>query len=234
MKRISKSLLVLIAAAAVVAVTPLTAWAAEVVRTVAEDFEGGSNEGAWTFGTGNERIVATNGNPGAYLRDDTLVSFHPKASTSFGTKSEFTGSYRRAGVTSVGIDLATIDATSNVSSRTIVLILLNDNKTPFDLEDDWGAIHVTDLPVPPAGVIGDADILNWVSYDIDVPSQSETVPPGWEMLLSPDAKGPQNWVRLMRNVSHVGFSYGDPRIPALIASYKLGMDNPRITTETRR
>lgn len=221
-------------AVAIVLVGHGVARAAEVLTTFVEDFEDGRNEGAWTFGTGNEYLNYPGGNPSVYLRDDSLVSFHPKASTSFGQRSEFTGNYFAQNVASVGIDLATIDASLSISSRTISLILLNDNGSPQNLDDDWGAIFVSDKPVPPSGVIGDSDILNWVSYDFAVPSDSAELPEGWELLTNPDANGPQSWSRLMKGVDHVGFSYGDPRILALIGSYSVALDNPRITTRSRR
>lgn len=221
-------------AAALVLVATL-AVAATVLVTFVEDFETARNEGAWTYGTGNEFIATDGGgNSGLYLRDNNVVSFHPKASTSFGVDSLFTGNWTQRDVVSIGIDLATIDSSLNISNRTLSVILLNDNRTPFDLEDDWGALLVTSLKVPPAGVIGDADILNWVSYDFDIDSGARTTPAGWTILESPDVKGPQNWPRLMRDVSHVGYIYGDPRIPAILGSYKLALDNPRIKTRSRQ
>jgi hypothetical protein len=211
------------------------AGAATVLATFIEDFEDGRNEGVWTYGTGNEFLATDGGgNPGVYLRDNNVVSFHPKASTSFGEDSMFTGNWRREDVVSIGIDLATADASQNISGRRLSVILLNDNRTPSDLEDDWGALLLTDLAVPPAGVIGDFDILNWRSYDFDIDAQARETPPGWVLLTNDLVNGPQSWGRLMRDVSHVGYVYGDPRVPALIGSYKLALDNPRITTRSRR
>jgi hypothetical protein len=209
--------------------------AGTVLATFVEDFEDGRNEGAWTYGTGNEFVTTDGGgNPGRYLRDNNVVSFHPKASTSFGDDSIFTGNWRREDVVAIGIDLATVDASQDVSNRKLSVILLNDNRTPDDLDDDWGALLLTDRNVPPAGIIGDADILSWRSYDVDIDSQARTLPPGWILLENPLVNGPQTWSRLMRDVSHVGYVYGDPRFPALLGTYRLALDNPRITTRSRR
>ena len=207
--------------------------AAGAQETLVETFEGGTNEGAWTFGTGNEYLVDLNGNPGSYLRDSSLVSFTPKASTSFGVPSLFTGDYRARGVVSVGIDLAIAAVNGNVTSRRLTLILLNENGTPGNLEDDWGAYTVTEFPIPPAGVAGltgDTDILQWVAYDIPVPSQSGSLPAGWNWINRNMLRPGGGWSRLMRRVDHVGFVFGDPAQLYPLFNWDVAMDNPRITT----
>lgn len=208
------------------------ALAGEIRVTFVETFEDGTNEGAWTYGTGLEYFVETNGNPGRYLRDSGLVSFTPKASTSFGVESVFTGDYRARKVDSVGIDLAIASVNGNVSGRRLTLILLNDNGTPYDLEDDWGAYVVTDLPLPPSGVIGltsAADILRWQTYDIPVPSQSGALPAGWVWINRNVARPGGGWARLMRDVDHVGFIFGDPALLYPLFDWDVALDNPRIT-----
>jgi len=207
--------------------------AAETRVTVVETFETGTNEGAWTFGTGNEFFVEANGHPGRYLRDSSLVSFTPRASTSFGVTSAFTGDYRARGVASVGIDLAIPAVNGNVSSRRLTLILLNDNGTPADLADDWGAFTVTELPLPPVGVAGfsaETDILQWVAYDIPVPSQSGSLPTGWQWINKNMLRQGGGWSRLMRSVDHVGFEFGDPAQLYPLFNWDVAMDNPRLTT----
>jgi hypothetical protein len=110
-----------------------------------------TNEGVWTWGTWYEQFQETNGNPGRYLRASGLADFTPRASTSFGIDSVFTGNYRERNVASVGIDMAIPSVDGNVTGRTVTLILLNDNGTPDDLTDDWGAFTVTAFPIPPTG-----------------------------------------------------------------------------------
>jgi hypothetical protein len=207
--------------------------AADVRTTYTETFETGTNEGGWVWGTGNEYFVEINGNPGRYLRESHLVSFTPKASTSFGVQSAFTGDYRTRNVSSVGIDMAIASVDLNVSSRKLTLILLNDNGTPDDLSDDWGAFTVTDLPVPPtgvAGITGDTDILQWSAYDIPVPSQSATLPAGWSWISRNYLRRNGSWARLMRDVDHVGFIMGDPALLYPLGVWDVALDNPRITT----
>ena len=223
----------LLGAAVLVGAAAGAAALAEVRTTFIETFETGTNEGAWTFGTGYEYFVETNGNPGRYLRDSSLVSFTPRASTSFGVTSEFTGDYHSRGVASVGIDLAIAAVDGTVSSRRLTLILLNDNGTPFDLEDDWGAYTVTEFPLPPVGVSGlapTADILQWRSYDIPVPSQSHSLPDGWNWISRSTLRPGGGWTRLMRDVDHVGFEFGDPAQLYPLFNWDVALDNPRITT----
>jgi hypothetical protein len=207
--------------------------ATDFSTTYTETFETGTNEGGWVWGTGNEYFVEINGNPGRYLRESHLVSFTPKASTSFGVQSVFTGDYRVRNVSSVGIDMAIASVDLNVSSRKVTLILLNDNGTPDDLSDDWGAFTVTDLPIPPtgvAGITGDTDILQWSAYDIPVPSQSATLPAGWSWISRNYLRRNGSWARLMRDVDHVGFIMGDPALLYPLGVWDVALDNPRITT----
>jgi hypothetical protein len=206
---------------------------AEAQVTQVETFETGTNEGRWTWGTGNDFIADTNGNPGRYLRDSYVVTFTPRASTDFGVQSVFTGDYRDRRVAAVGIDMAVAYVSGNVSGRKVSLILLNDNGTPEDLYDDWGAFTVTDLPIPPTGVIGltgESDILRWASYDIPVPSQSATLPDGWSWLSRNQLRRNGSWARLMRDVDHVGFILGDPAQLYPLLQWDVALDNPRITT----
>lgn len=205
--------------------------AVEVVTV--ETFESGTNPSAWTWGTGSEDIAENDGNPGRYLRENYLVTFTPRASTDFGVASVFTGDYRTRNVASVGIDMAIPYVSGTVTGRTVTLILLNDNGTPDDLEDDWGAFTVTSLPIPPTGIAGivePADILQWRSYDIEVPSQANTLPEGWSWISRNYLRRNGSWARLMRDVDHIGFILGDPALIYPLLAWDVALDNPRITT----
>ncbi|HEX6127210.1 MAG TPA: hypothetical protein VFZ23_17695 [Pyrinomonadaceae bacterium] len=208
----------------------------EAAETV-ETFETGTNQAGWTWGTGSEDILENDGNPGRYLRENYLVTFTPRASTDFGVQSIFTGDYQARNVASVGIDMAIPYVSGSVAGRRVTLILLNDNGTPDDLEDDWGAFTVTNLPIPPTGIAGivePAEILQWSSYDIDVPSQSATLPEGWSWISRNYLRRNGSWARLMRDVDHVGFIMGDPRVIYPLLAWDVALDNPRITTTDMR
>ena len=214
-----------------------TVQAADVRVTTTETFETGTNEGGWTWGVGTDYLVETNGNPGRYLRESYLVTYTPRASTTFGVQSMFTGDYHSRNVASVGIDMAIASVSGSVAGRNVTLILLNDNGTPEDLQDDWGAFTVTNVPIPNtgvAGVTGTSDILQWTSYDIPVASQSANLPDGWSWISRNYPRRNGSWTRLMRDVDHVGFILADPvpRYPLLV--WDVALDNPRITTITMR
>jgi hypothetical protein len=207
--------------------------AADAQVTTVETFETGTNQGNWTWGTGSETFVIAADAHGRYLREDYLVTFTPRASTDFGTPSIFTGDYRARNVASVGIDMAIPYASGTVTGRTVTLILLNDNGTPDDLEDDWGAFTVTNLPIPPtgiAGVSGLSEILQWRSYDIQVPSQSANLPEGWSWISRNYLRRNGSWARLMRDVDHVGFIMGNPAVLYPLLAWDVALDNPRVTT----
>lgn len=222
--------MVAVCAFSLVGFITIGAHAADVRVTVAETFETGSNQGAWTWGTGNEAFIETNGNPGRYLRDLTLVTYIPRASTSFGVQSVFTGDYRSRNVASIGIDMAIPYASYPVTGRTVTLILLNDNGTPSDLSDDWGAFTVTNLSIPRTGIAGITDILQWATYDIPVSSLSNTLPAGWSWVSRDYQRRSGSWARLMRDVDHVGFELGDPALRYPLIAWDVALDNPRITT----
>ena len=200
--------------------------------TSTETFESGTNTGDWTWGTGSETFVVGTDSYGRYLREDYLVTFTPRASTDFGSQSVFTGDYRARNVAFVGIDMAIPYVSGNVNGRTVTLILLNDNGTPDDLGDDWGAFTDTSLPIPPTGVAGfsPSDILQWRSYDIAVPSQSNTLPEGWSWVSRNYPRKNGGWARLMRDVDYVGFIMGDPAVIYPLTAWDVALDNPRITT----
>ena len=196
--------------------------------TTTETFETGTNIGNWMWGTGSEVILETNGTH--HLREDYLVTYTPRASTDFGGQSFVTGDYRSRNVASVGIDMAIPFVSSDVSTRTVTLILLNDNGTPEDLADDWGAFKVTDMPVPPTGIAGITEILLGRSYDIPVPSHANTLPEGWTWTSRNYVRRSGSWARLMRDVDHVGFILGDPAVIYPLLVWDVALDNPRITT----
>ena len=198
--------------------------------TIVEDFEDGTNEAGWTWGTGNELIVPDFGNPDAYLTDLTLVTFTPIASTGLGVSSEFTGNYRQRGVISVGIDLIIFDSNLPYGNRPLTLILYNYNGTPFNFDDDFGAFFIGDKDVPDPGGAPGLTPPGWTDFDFVIQSQSTTTPPGWiTFRFDGGPAGDATWNELMLQVDEVDFQYGIPGLFYIINSWELGLDNPRIT-----
>lgn len=198
--------------------------------TFVETFDDESNVGSWTWGTGNEFINPINGNPGPYLRDNTLSTCCPALSTWPGTSSIFTGDFRAKGVTSVGVDLVTNNASSGVDGRPLSLILVNDNGSPGDYEGKWGAYFVGDVNIPKPGVDVGGDLpQGWTSYDFTVDSQSETLPDGWVLFRFDGEPIDFTWNDVITDVSELWFNYGDPSGIFLFLAWDVGADNVRIT-----
>jgi hypothetical protein len=214
--------------------------------TFVETYEDGTNHGRWSWGTGNEVIVTTDGNPGSHLQDLTLFTFTPGASTAPGDFSQFVGNFRGRGVSSVGIDLRIFDVNFpvNPSSRPLTLILHNDNGTPGNFEDDWGAWFIGDDPIPTPGGGVPSRGPGWNTYEFDVPSQEPETPEGWvfwdctdqtmDCVITPapsQPTGPNDWVGLMANVDMTEFHYGVPGTIGILNGWDVGLDNPRITAQ---
>jgi len=191
--------------------------------TVVESFDGGGNEGGWTWGFG-DTIVANGGNPGAYLATDGLDTFAPRPQTTTG--GAFIGDYRAKGVLGVGVDLITFHVDFSAEGRALTLVLVHDNDTPDDPFDDT-AVYFLGENIPLEGE-------GWKSYDFDVPSQETSLPAGWQLLnLGDSGAAPiHDWNEVIQHVSAVWFHYGDPTFFYIFQQWILGLDNPRITTGT--
>jgi len=190
--------------------------AAQCGTTTTESFTNGSNHGFWNCGTSTEVILASGGSPGAYLRIDQLVTITPQPQTRFGAGSVFEGDYQVSGVTSLGIDLQTFAVDHPMTCQRPLSLLL---------DNDMGVyVYFTSNEQVPC-VDG-----RWHSYTIPVPSQSTTIPPGWQKdpftALTPD----QAWNLVIHDVDRVRWFYGDPTtISYPLAMWTIGVDNPRIS-----
>ncbi|MDM7915528.1 MAG: hypothetical protein QUU85_09740 [Candidatus Eisenbacteria bacterium] len=204
------------ALAAAFVLSPAAALADQFVET----FDGGSNTGGWTYGAPTEVIESNGGNPGAYLHASGLDTYAPQPRTT--QPSIFSGDFRAAGVTSIGVDLATFYVDFSAEGRPLSLMLYSDNGTPGDDLDDWAAYTMGEnIPIPGEG---------WRSYDFDVPSDSPTLPAGWLTIgFGPGSPENPDWNDVITNVSTLGFFYGDPTMVFIFQMWELGMDNVRIT-----
>jgi len=192
--------------------------------TFIETFDGGSNEGGWRFETGSGSIQPAGGNPGAYFRDTVVDTFAPQPRTTLGLSSQFTGDFRTRQVTAIGIDLITHSVDFSAAGRPLTLMLISDNGTPGDFNDDWAAYDIgpDNVPLPGQG---------WMSYDYDVPSQSMTLPAGWNTIaFGPNSPANPDWNDVITDVAQIRFFYGDPELFFIFQQWDLGLDNPRITT----
>ena len=207
--------------------------------TFVETFEGRRNVGGWSFYTTHRPVFEkSGGNPDGYLHDDWVLSFAPHPGTAPGEESIFSGNYREKKITSVGIDLRSIDYEYDITSRYLTLVLWNDNGTPFDFDDDWGAYYIGDVNLPSKYVASLTSTTGnepgWVSYDFEIQSQTIGIPEGWVFIRWTMGGGGQpggSWAQLMENVSYIEYRYGDPELYYILQSFDLGLDNPRISWE---
>lgn len=211
------------------AATAGSAWAGDELITFTETFDHGSNEGNWTFGIPQIEVFPDRGgNPDWWLHStceglNCLDTFAPQPRTTpMGAENEFTGNYRERGVSHIGIDLQTIHVDFGAGDRPLTVILINDNGNPDNFADNWGAYYIGPENIP---LVGEG----WKSFDFDIPSDSQELPPGWQFITyGGDAPEP-DWNTLITDVSQLRFFYGDPELFFIFQQWELGMDNPRIT-----
>jgi len=206
-------------------IAALAVAAAAAADSFVETFDGGSNEGGWSFGTGNEVIETSGGNPGAYLHDPSIDSYAPQPRTAWGTSSVFVGDFRTNRVTGLSIDLITLAVDFSAEGRPLALMLVSDNGTPASSDDDWAGYTLSpdNVPLPDQG---------WLGYSFVVPSWEPTWPADWHVILfGPDSPPAPDWNTLITAVDQVRFHYGDPEMVFIFQMWNLGLDNPGIHSD---
>ena len=207
------------AAATAVLTLAITAAVGASPTTYIETFDDGMNHTGWTwdqspvFGS----IESSGGNPGGYFQS------HFGALPSLFTSHEtFTGNFRERRIGSIGGDLAGIEYASPPGKISIGLIHFNgDPDNPFN---HTLASFVTDIDAPVNPDFG------WVSFDVDIPFDSLTLPEGWRLTgLHPLIPPSVDWATLIQNVDQIAIGWADPLEPQLLFDVIRGADNLRIT-----
>jgi hypothetical protein len=177
------------------------------------------NVGGWAWGGPNETTPATGGFPTHYRRTDGLDTFAPQLQTS--GSSIFTGNYRAAHVSALGVDLQSFYMDFPTScQRPLSLMLWNDNSTPGNPNDDTYVYFLAeDVPC--------IDGL-WHGYSVAVPSQSTTLPSGWAVDPNSTAAPNAVWNQVLTNVTQVTWFFGDPTFFFIFQMWSVGADNCRI------
>lgn len=183
-----------------------------------EGFTNFSNVGNWVWPGLFQAGLSSGGNPHFRLYSEVLSVERPTLRTTL--PAEFGGDYRAREVTSLGVDLRTDLAPDDVLSRRLALRLETDSGTPSDPTDDL-FVEVLSGRLPARGG-------PWVSYLVDVPSDSPVLPPGWRSdpssPLTPDA----TWNAVVQSVTRVSWILGDPQVSYPVDLWRLSADNPRI------
>ena len=182
-------------------------------QSITEGFDGGQNEAGWTWGAACESVIASGGNPGAFLTQECLDTFACQPRTT-NPNSLFCGNWRTKGASQFSVDLIT-HSTQFIFQRELHLILKSG-----PLEITLG--HGDPDSVPQVSV-------GWKTLSFDVNSQSQVMPPSWRVL---SGTGDPNliWNSVIENVTEVQLFYGDPDFFFIFDQWYTGMDNPRITT----
>jgi hypothetical protein len=208
---------------AIIAVAGLCAGAS--AQSYVESFEGGINAGGWTFGAPVEGIQPTGGLPGAYFRGSQLDTTIPFLRTGIGGSSPFVGNYRAARVSFVVASLKVFATDFPIGTRSPAVILYNDNGTPADPLDDWGAYSMSPESL---AVVGE-----WGTCGFSVPSDQTVRPPGWTMIdFGPNVPPGRNWDTLTQDVDRLMISFGDPSLIYIFQMWDVGADQISIYTRS--
>ncbi len=187
---------------------------------VVDTFESGSSLGGWTFGL-PPVYPLSGGNPGRFLQVTNLDTFAPQPRTSTAV-SPFTGDWRAKHVTQIGVDLKTIAVDFSAAGRPCTLMLINNNGTPNNANDDW-AVYTLGPDIP---LVGEG----WKSYSFAIPSQETALPAGWKSIKLGGSSPTPDWNVAIQDVDRVQFFYGDPEFFFIFQQWTLGLDNASITT----
>lgn len=211
---------VFLSLALLASIAPLAAGPTASADTYVDTFESGSSQGGWTFGL---PVVypPTGGNPGRYLRVDNLDTFAPQPRSAM-SANPFTGNYVEKDVVRIGLDLITFDVDFSAAGRPCTLILVNNNGTPANTNDDWG-VYTMGANIPLEGE-------GWKSYTFDIPSDETSLPAGWKSIQFGSASPVPNWNTAIKDVDRVLFFYGDPELFFIFQQWDLGMDNVFVET----
>jgi hypothetical protein len=187
-----------------------------------DTFENGVNIGSWSFGTGNGLIEPTGGNPGAFYHDDFIDSFAPQASTEWGSTSPFVGDFRSNGVSQISVDFQLFRVDFSAAERPLTLLLREDNGTPNDFDDDWGAYVKHPEFVPQVGEC-------WKHFEFNFDSSVYSLPAGWMTIaFGPNSPATPDWNQIITDVDQLTFFWGDPEFFYIFQGWDIGMDNVSI------
>lgn len=195
------------------------------------DFEGGHNEGGWTFRVFDQptRLTPAGGNPGGALRDQACCDLFAPSIHTVG-ESGFTGDWRAAGASRVLADVRV--AVLEPFLFPLSLRIATDAGTPDDPSDDFAAFLPGGLAhaLPPQGG-------PWRTLRFDVPVSEPALPAGWLLVprdrLFGELPPSPDWNVLVQRVSEVSLELG-PSVPFWPFHYwDVSVDNVRLLAGAR-
>jgi hypothetical protein len=185
------------------------------------DFEDGQRPPEIVLGNMGNFVAASGGNPGQWLRNNTLAAFAPSLYIGPSTDSPFLGNYVERNVESISVDAQTLAAPFGVEGRPYSVVLVNYNGQPHDVEAHHRVYYTGPLaPQPGEG---------WSEYSFDIPSQYEgAMPEGWSGGHYEDPEGlPEGveWQDVISSVDEVWLMWGHPAYFYLLQDFDIGVDN---------
>lgn len=196
-----------------------------IAQDAFEPFEGGMNEGAWSFRVTTPDVIETSGgNPGGWLHNSQIDSFAPMC-VNTASSSCFTGDFRAKGVTSIEVDAITNTTNFPVMGFEFSLLLRDTKGTSNVNDDDYAYFVGPEIPLPGAG---------WKSFSFSVPSASTAATPaGWSGGWVGDCCGFRpgvDWNDVITNVDQIEFWWLNPSFFAIFQQWNVGVDNIRLTS----
>ena len=195
--------------------------------TTVADFEGGVNNGDWTFGNGADVVEATGGSPDGWFHNDYINSFAPIFRCDWDAYG-WTGDYVSSGVNRMSGDFQTISATTPyMAYYPFTVMLRNHMGTPNDIEDDVHVYFNPDLQFSPDVAAG------WVHFDFDIPWAFDgapgELPANWMggSYMTGNASFPSDvtWQEVLSDIGRVEFWFWHPDMFGVYEWFDVGADN---------
>lgn len=193
----------------------------QAFASCSESFSPDETIATWSFGTWHAQISDDGGNPGAFLQDSFLEAALPRL-VNIDDGTCFEGDYKKRRVNQVSFDLK-VDFMSEPDGipRPASLILWHDNDTPFDYEDDWGAV-----------LVSEHDILSrsgWQNVKFFIPHKDVQIPSNWLFVSKNNATMEPDWLTLMSHVSYFNILMGNPLEKYNYHQWVIGVDNIQLS-----
>jgi hypothetical protein len=194
-------------------------------NALADDFEGGVNEGGWTYNPGDV-LETTGGSPGGWWHQPVADTFGPIVVS---TNKSLAGDWRAAGADLVSFDAQLLDLDFGTGAGFQMSLLLRDTHGTVSVADDDYAYFVgAQIPLKGAG---------WKSFSFPVPSQdTSAVPAGWKGGWAGDGEHFRpgvDWNDVITSVDRVEIWWLDPALFAIFQQWDIGLDNVVVRMDGR-
>ena len=191
------------------------------------DFEGGVNNGDWTWGNSADAINATGGSPDGWFGNNNIMSFAPRLRCGWNVP-DWTGDYVAMGVNRIAGDFQTLATTTPyMAYYPFCFMLTNHMGTPGDVSDDVYVYVDPNMQYAPDVPMG------WVHYEFDVPSDfvgaPGELPTGWKggSAATCGACFPSDitWQDVLSDVGRIEVWFWDPDMFGVMEEFSIGVDN---------